>query len=102
MSRQQRYGCGWGDLIYILIAEDEKDSAFMYTKLLEKRGHNITVTCDGQECLDVYHNKSSKIMREPANVNCDGLVQPFAVILDHKMLRPLTKELMMKRYLFDK
>lgn len=68
------------DLIDILIAEDEKDIAFMYMKLLEERGHNVTVTNDGQECLDVYHDKSSKIMREPANVNGDAHA-PFDAVI---------------------
>lgn len=69
----------------ILIAKDEKDIAFMYTKLLEDTGHVITITYDGQECLDVYRDKSRK-MGESANVNSHS--QPFdVVILDHKLPR---------------
>jgi two-component system, cell cycle response regulator CpdR len=57
----------------ILIGEDDADTAFMYVKLLEGRGHKIVVTKDGRECLDVYYDRAS-------NSNAFD-----TVILDHKM-----------------
>jgi CheY-like chemotaxis protein len=69
----------------ILVAEDDPDIVFMYRKLLENRGHIITVTNDGEQYLDVYHHKSTK-MKALRNQNGEGQVSPFdAVILDHKM-----------------
>ena len=63
----------------ILIGEDDADTAFLYLKLLEERGHDLVVTKDGQECLDVYYDKA-----KGSNSNSDS--NPFdAVILDHKM-----------------
>lgn len=75
---------GWGPLLDILIAEDEKDITFMYTKLLEERGHTVTVTYDGQECLDVYYDKAREAKKKPLNPNehADAF---DAVILDHKL-----------------
>lgn len=78
------YGAGWEDSMDILIAEDEIDIVFMYTNLLEERGHNVTVTYDGQECLDLYHDKSRTMTRR-ADVNGDTRIPFDAVILDHKM-----------------
>ena len=69
----------------ILVAEDDPNIVFMYRKLLENRGHIITVTNDGEQCLDVYHDKFTK-MEALRNQNGEGQVRPFdAVILDHKM-----------------
>lgn len=62
----------------ILIAEDEKDIAFMYLKIFEDRGDNVIVTNNGQECLDIYHDRVSRNRFSNSN--------PFDVaILDHKM-----------------
>ena len=59
----------------ILIAEDERDIAFMYSKLLEERGHSVTVTNNGRECLEIYHD-----------ISLDTTAHIFdAIILDHKM-----------------
>lgn len=63
----------------ILIGEDDADTAFLYLRLLEERGHNLIVTKDGRECLDVYYDKAKG---SDSNSNSN----PFdAVILDHKM-----------------
>lgn len=68
----------------ILIAEDETDIAFMCMKLFEERGHNVTTTYDGQECLDVYYDKS-KTMRRRVDLNRAAQTPFDVVILDHKM-----------------
>lgn len=39
----------------ILIAEDELGIGETYKLMLESRGHIVTVTPDGSECLKVYH-----------------------------------------------
>ena len=65
----------------ILIAEDEQDVALTYMKSLQERGHNVTVTNNGQECLDVYNDKERRV-----DANNDSSLTPFdAIILDHKM-----------------
>jgi CheY-like chemotaxis protein len=38
----------------ILVAEDELSIALHYRIFLQHAGHNVTLTSDGQECLDVY------------------------------------------------
>lgn len=40
----------------ILIAEDEVGIGETYKLMLESRGHIVTVTHDGSECLKVYHD----------------------------------------------
>jgi CheY-like chemotaxis protein len=38
----------------ILIAEDEQVISMQYCLVLEERGHEVTVTNDGEECMKVY------------------------------------------------
>jgi CheY-like chemotaxis protein len=38
----------------ILIAEDDRDIATLYKKALERRGHNVTITSNGETCLKRY------------------------------------------------
>lgn len=67
----------------ILIGEDDADTAFLYLKLLEERGHDLVVTKDGQECLDVYYDKAKGSNSDSSSSYNSN---PFdAVILDHKM-----------------
>jgi two-component system, sensor histidine kinase and response regulator len=40
----------------ILIAEDELDIAGMYMDMLKERGHEVTVTHDGSECIRAYRD----------------------------------------------
>jgi CheY-like chemotaxis protein len=64
----------------LLIAEDEQDTALVYKLALQDRGHQVTITNNGQYCLDVYH-KELQHDTDPSKH-----VQPFdAVVLDYKM-----------------
>jgi DNA-binding response OmpR family regulator len=38
----------------ILVAEDDKDASGLYKDALELRGHKVTLTVDGHECLAQY------------------------------------------------
>ena len=68
----------------ILIAEDDKDSALLYKRALEKRKHQVMITNNGEECLNIYHEEMQNI-RNDTNPN-QGIQKPFdAVILDYKM-----------------
>ncbi|MDE1770451.1 MAG: response regulator [Thaumarchaeota archaeon] len=62
----------------ILIAEDYKDLAESYKTILEGRGHEVTITSDGIECLRAYKQKS----KQP-----DGKVIRYfdVIILDYQM-----------------
>lgn len=42
----------------ILVAEDDQDASGLYKAALELRGHEVTLTVDGHECLAQY--KSAK------------------------------------------
>jgi CheY-like chemotaxis protein len=67
----------------ILLAEDEIDVAILYKTMLEDRGHQITITNNGEECLQVYHEELQNVT---LNTDPSEHVQPFdAVILDYKM-----------------
>ncbi len=39
------------------MAEDEKDIRTTYCSVLEKRGHEVVLTSDGEDCLAVYTNE---------------------------------------------
>lgn len=67
----------------ILIAEDDQDVTDLYRIAFESRGHNVTITYDGRECLKTYED-AFVLMRQ---ANEKPLVSaPFdVVVLDYKM-----------------
>jgi CheY-like chemotaxis protein len=70
----------------ILIAEDEKDIAFAYRKALEERKHFVTVTNDGQDCVNTYKKRLQSLAKEGRESTSSALPIPFdVVILDYKM-----------------
>src|ERR687885_2119576 len=67
----------------ILLAEDNQEISTLYNIMLRPRGHRVTVTNNGEECLQVYHRELQNVT---LNTNPSDHVQPFdAVILDYKM-----------------
>ena len=67
----------------ILLAEDNQEISTLYNIMLEARGHRVTVTNNGEECLQVYHRELQNVT---LNTNPSDHVQPFdAVILDYKI-----------------
>lgn len=72
-------------MVKVLIAEDERDTALLFKMALEKRGHQVITTQNGEECLKVYHEESQVIRLK---TNLSERLQPFdAVVLDYKMPR---------------
>jgi two-component system, chemotaxis family, chemotaxis protein CheY len=69
--------------LQILVADDDIDAAELYRAALEGRGHVVTVTLDGQECVNSYAYAIERLRqagKTPYNK------EPFdAVILDYKM-----------------
>lgn len=67
----------------ILVAEDNEFTAKQYKTALEKRGHKVTLTKDGVECVDEYVNeaKYSELFRKEKTPPFD------IVLLDHDMPR---------------
>ncbi len=62
----------------ILIAEDNKYTAFQYDKILQKNGHKVTIAKDGEECVKLYKEgikSDDKIQDNPYDV----------VVLDQSM-----------------
>ena len=67
----------------ILIAEDNEFTAKQYKTALEKKGHRVTLTKDGEECFDVYNDevKYSELFKKSKQ-------SPFdIVLLDQSMPR---------------
>ncbi len=68
----------------ILIAEDNAFTSKQYKTALEKKGHRVTLTQDGEECFDVYNDeaKYSELFKEQKSSS------PFdIVLLDQNMPR---------------
>ena len=62
----------------ILIAEDDKDIASVYQKILSSRGHQVICTHDGFECLDQF--------KKEVSTKKGNLLPPFdIVIIDYSM-----------------
>ncbi len=63
----------------ILVAEDSPSFGLLYKSALGKRGHSVTVTEDGQECLYKYSDQLNRVEEDE---------MPYdLVILDHVMPR---------------
>ncbi|HZA08247.1 MAG TPA: response regulator [Nitrososphaeraceae archaeon] len=66
-----------------MIAEDDKDIALSYKIVLEERGHTVTITYDGEDCLFKYREELQKLA---IGTDLPFRVQPFdVVILDYRM-----------------
>ena len=64
--------------ISILVAEDEKDIAEQYRIGFEERGHKVTVTYNGVECINEYR-------RARQTLDSEKPVVYDVVIVDHNM-----------------
>ena len=84
----------------ILVAEDEEHIAGSYKMALEHRGHLVTITKDGEECIEEFIARcKSKVVQQTSNLKVDGNGKsssratltfepepPYdAVILDYRM-----------------
>ncbi|MDW0282667.1 MAG: response regulator [Nitrososphaeraceae archaeon] len=64
-----------------LVAEDDHDTAKVFRQTLEHRGHIVTLTTNGEDCLKIY---SDKLLNVTLHRDPRKHVQPFdAVILEH-------------------
>jgi CheY-like chemotaxis protein len=67
----------------LLVAQDNYDTAKVYKLALKHRGHRVTLTATGEDCLKSYNDRLQDIM---LHTDPKEHVQPFdAVILDYKM-----------------
>lgn len=62
----------------VLIAEDERDAAELYRVVLESRGHIVTLTFNGRDCVDAYK-------KALADLTPDGKAPFDVVVLDYRM-----------------
>jgi len=71
----------------ILIAEDNEFTSLQYNKILEKEGHKVVITKDGEECLQKYKDEKKK------NKNESQAEVPFdVVVLDQSMPKKTGKQ----------
>jgi CheY-like chemotaxis protein len=74
--------------VKILIAEDEPAISMQYQIVLEERGHEVTITSNGEECMNKY--RSALGLAVAADENDEPFLNqeclPFdVVILDYRM-----------------
>jgi CheY-like chemotaxis protein len=68
----------------ILIAEDNDFTTLQYNRVLEKCGHNLVITKNGDECLKKFYEEKKK---------SDSEKEPFdVVVLDQSMPKKNGKE----------
>lgn len=61
----------------ILIAEDNDDESQLYRVALQSKGHKVTITRSGRECVNVYKDELQKT---------DSKSEPFdVVVMDYAM-----------------
>jgi CheY-like chemotaxis protein len=79
----------------LLVAEDLK-AAKAHKSALKRRGHIVTLSSSGEDCLKVYNDKLQDVtLRSDLNEH----IQPFdAVVLDYEILKmngiKVTKEIL--------
>ena len=47
-------------VLKILVAEDNEFTSLQYNRILEKEGHKVIITKDGEECLQKYNEEKKK------------------------------------------
>lgn len=68
----------------ILVAEDDVGIAETYLVILNAKGHGVTLTYDGAECLKVYNDALARL--DDTSEEYLSLHPPFdAVVLDYRM-----------------
>jgi len=71
----------------ILIAEDNEYTSLQYTRILEKEGHRVIFSKDGEECLQRYEDEKKK---DDSKLHGGG---PFdVVVLDQSMPKKTGKQ----------
>ncbi|GBF24812.1 chemotaxis response regulator protein-glutamate methylesterase [archaeon MnTg01] len=71
----------------ILIAEDNAFTSLQYNRILEKEGHKVVITKDGEECLQKYKDEKKKNMKK------SQAEDPFdVVVLDQSMPKKTGKQ----------
>ena len=71
----------------ILIAEDNQYTALQYNRILEKYGHKVKITKDGDDCLKQYNDEKKKSEYKMLGDS------PFdVVVLDQSMPKRTGKE----------
>ncbi len=71
----------------ILIAEDNEYTSLQYTRILEKEGHKVVFSKDGEECLQRYEDEKKK---NDSKLHGGG---PFdVVVLDQSMPKKTGKQ----------
>ena len=71
----------------ILIAEDNEYTSLQYTRILEKEGHKVIFSKDGEECLQRYEDEKKK---NDSKLHGGG---PFdVVVLDQSMPKKTGKQ----------
>ncbi len=67
----------------VLIAEDDPKTLKPYQIALSARGHDVRVTDNGEDCIEIYRDELHKHSKSKAP---DDIPSPFdAVILDYRM-----------------
>ena len=69
----------------ILIAEDDRDIALMYSVALRVRNHHIVITDNGEECLTIYRHELKNFVSQ---MRCVGNNEQHVfdmAILDYRM-----------------
>jgi CheY-like chemotaxis protein len=69
----------------ILVAEDEEDIGSVYCSILVSRGHEVILTSNGEECLNVYRHKLQERQQRYHDDDKISSSYPDVVILDYRM-----------------
>lgn len=69
--------------MHILVAEDSPEVVEMYRIALESRGHTVTVSFNGSECVDAYRRAANRLKSKQIQLAANS---PYdVVLLDYRM-----------------
>ncbi len=60
----------------VLVAEDNNAISDLYSNLLQKRGHKVTITKNGRECLDLFRANIEEKISSPFDVIIVDFMMP--------------------------
>ena len=77
------------NVVRILIAEDDKDTASSYKTALEEESHEVLTIDNGEDCLKVYHEEFERLRHSKRpDLSSKSHRHPFdTVLLDYRMPR---------------
>jgi CheY-like chemotaxis protein len=82
----------------ILVAEDEPDILLVYKHALRDRGHEVTISDDGDKCLNIYKQRLSKQYQQKNSSEIDPTAKRAKMTTTTATLQPASTVIATNEY----